>query len=124
MTNKNGNALSELVSAILKGMEDKKAEDICHLDLQNIEHAVCDGFVICSGNSDTQVEAIAKSVQDSVQKSLGEKPWHVEGMANKSWVLIDFVNIVVHVFLPEDRAFYGLESLWADARITRFEPSA
>ena len=107
--------LSELVVA---GMLDKKALDVTVLDLREIKHAVADFFVICSGNSDTQVDAIADSVEDQVKKNSGQNPWKREGFQQKEWILIDYVDVVVHIFSKEKRIFYGLEELWADAKIT------
>jgi len=107
--------LTDLVQYILEGIGSKKAEDIKVLDLRNIPSAVCDVFILCTGNSNVQVEAIANGAIDEVRDNKGGKPWHVEGLANKEWVLIDFVQVVVHVFQPEVRTFYALEQLWADA---------
>lgn len=101
----------------------KKGFDIISMDLSKISSAVCKEFVICSGNSSTQVEAIADSILDEVWKTTNEKPWHKEGFENKEWILIDFVDVVVHVFQPDIREFYALEDLWADAGITRYESS-
>ena len=107
--------LSELVST---GMLDKKALDITLLDLRGIKHAVADFFIICSGNSDTQIDAIADSVEDHVKKNTKQSPWKREGFQQKEWILIDYVDVVVHIFSKEKRLFYGLEELWADAKIT------
>jgi ribosome-associated protein len=104
-----------LVNLILEGIESKKAEDIKVLDLRKIPSAVCDVFILCTGNSNVQVEAIASGVIDEVRDNKGGKPWHVEGLSNKEWVLIDYVQVVVHIFQPEIRTFYALEQLWADA---------
>jgi len=110
-----------LLKSIIKGIEEKKGFDIVSLDLSHIPSAVCKEFVVCSGSSTTQVEAIADSVLDEVRKTVNEKPWHTEGFENKEWILLDFVDIVVHIFQPEVREFYGLEELWADARVTAYE---
>lgn len=112
---------SKLINSIIKGLEEKKGFDIKLMDLTNIPNAVTGGFIICSGNSTTQVDALADSVLDEVFKATKEKPWHTEGYDNKEWILIDFVDVVVHVFLPEIREFYGLEELWADAKVTYHE---
>jgi ribosome-associated protein len=85
------------------------------LDLRNIENAVCDYFIICEGNSNTQVDAIADSVEGTVKK-INQRPYRSGGWANALWILIDYVNVVVHVFEKETRYFYNLESLWADAK--------
>ncbi len=108
-----------LSKVIVKGMEEKKASDILVMDLRMIKNTVADFFVICSGNSDTQIDAISKSIEEQVYKS-GESPaWKVEGKSNGQWVLMDYVNVVAHIFLKEKREFYGLEELWGDAKTTR-----
>ncbi len=112
---------SKLINSIIKGLEEKKGFDIKLMDLTNIPNAVTGVFIICSGNSTTQVDALADSVLDEAFKATKEKPWHTEGYDNKEWILIDFVDVVVHVFLPEIREFYGLEELWADAKVTYHE---
>ena len=104
-----------LIAQIIKGIEEVKGQDIDILDLREIENTVCDYFVICNGTSNTQVNAIVNSIQKTVSKSLKDKPWHIEGSENAEWVLIDYVNVVVHVFQHEQRNFYDLESLWEDA---------
>ena len=108
----------ELIAVIIKGIEDVKGEDIQLLDLREIENTVCDYFIICSGNSNTQVNAISGSVQKTVSKEIKDKPWHVEGQNNSEWILMDYVNVVVHVFQKHVREFYDIESLWGDAKIT------
>ncbi|MFA7445587.1 MAG: ribosome silencing factor [Flavobacteriaceae bacterium] len=108
----------ELLTLILKGIEDVKGSDITVLDLRDIENTVCDYFVICTGGSNTQVNAISGSVQKVVSKEIHEKPWHVEGLENSEWVLMDYVSIVVHVFQKHIREYYDIESLWGDAKIT------
>ena len=110
-----------LLTQIIKGMEDVKGNDIQILDLREIENTVCDYFVICNGTSNTQVNAIVSSVQKGVSKSLKDKPWHVEGTENAEWVLIDYVNVVVHVFQKHIREFYDIEGLWGDAKSTTIE---
>lgn len=107
-----------LLTSIIKGIEEVKGNDIEILDLRSIETAVCDYFVICNGNSNTQVNAIVNSVQKLVSKELKDKPWHVEGTDNAEWVLMDYVSIVVHVFQKEIREYYNIEGLWGDAKIT------
>lgn len=120
MTN-NTTSKDDLLANILKGIEDVKGEDIDILDLREIENTVCDYFVICNGNSNTQVNAITNSIQKAVSKELKEKPWHVEGTENGEWVLMDYVNIVVHVFQKHIREYYNIESLWGDAKITSIQ---
>lgn len=108
----------DLITLIIKGIEDVKGENIQLLDLRDIENTVCDYFVVCSGTSNTQVNAISGSVQKVVSKELKDKPWHVEGENNAEWVLMDYVNVVVHIFQKHVRDFYDIESLWGDAKIT------
>ena len=110
---------SELSEIIVHGMQEKKAEDIVVLDLRNIPNAVADYFVVCTGNSDTQVDAISNSVEEFVLKADQQSPWHVEGKTSREWVLIDYVDVVVHVFKEETREFFGIEDLWGDAKITQ-----
>ncbi len=111
----------DLLALIIKGVEEVKGADINILDLRELENTVCDYFVVCNGNSNTQVVAIANSIQKIVSKDLKEKPWHVEGVENAEWVLMDYVNIVVHVFQKHIREFYNIESLWGDAKITTIQ---
>ncbi|WP_373057184.1 ribosome silencing factor [Zunongwangia sp. H14] len=110
-----------LIAQIIKGIEEVKGNDIDILDLREIENTVCDYFIICNGSSNTQVNAIVNSVQKSVSKALKDKPWHIEGSENAEWVLMDYVNVVVHVFQRHIREFYDIESLWGDAKITSIE---
>lgn len=107
-----------LLANIIKGIEEVKGNDIEILDLRAIDSAVCDYFVICNGNSNTQVNAIVGSVQKLVSKEIKDKPWHIEGTDNAEWVLMDYVSIVVHVFQKEIREYYNIEGLWGDAKIT------
>lgn len=111
----------ELIAVIIKGIDDVKGENIQLLDLREIENTVCDYFIICSGNSNTQVNAISGSVQKLVSKELKDKPWHIEGQTNSEWVLMDYVHVVVHVFQKHVREYYDIESLWGDAKITEIE---
>jgi len=110
--------LSELV---VKGMQEKKAINIRVLDLRNVKNSVADFFVVCSGSSDTHMAGIAESVEDVVYKIIEQKPWHKEGRNNKSWVLLDYVDVVTHIFSNDSRIFYGIEDLWADAEVTEVE---
>jgi len=110
--------LSEL---IIKGIQDKKGKDITSMNLKKIEHAVTDYFIVCHGTSNTQVQAIAESIEDEVRKAIGIKPWHREGVQNAEWILLDYVDVVVHVFQENTRSFYQIESLWADAEIKKIE---
>ena len=113
----------QLITTILSGIEDVKGKEINILDLREIENTVCDYFIICEGTSNTQVSAIINSIQKIVSKELKEKPWHIEGLDNAEWVLIDYVNVVVHVFQKHIREYYDIESLWGDAKTTVIETS-
>ena len=106
-----------LLKNVVKGIFEKKGHNVLKIDLRKLENRIADYFVICHGSSITQVGAICDSVEDTVRKEAGEKPLHVEGLENCYWVLIDYSNVVVHIFLEEQRNFYSLESLWADADI-------
>lgn len=98
-------------------MQDRKAHDIAVIDLRPLSNAVADYFIICSANSDTQLDAITRNVEDEVHKITNQWPWQSEGRTNREWALLDYVDVVVHVFLREKRAFYALEELWGDAPI-------
>ena len=111
----------QLITQIIRGIEEVKGQDIEILDLREIENTVCDYFIICNGTSNTQVNAIVNSVQKSVSKELREKPWHTEGADNAEWVLIDYVHVVVHVFQKHIREFYDIEGLWGDAHSIKIE---
>ena len=117
MSTKNKNT-DALIATIIKGIEEVKGNDIDILDLRDIENTVCDYFIICNGNSNTQVNAIVGSVQKIVSKELKDKPWHIEGSDNSEWILMDYVNVVVHVFQKHIREFYDIEGLWGDAKTT------
>lgn len=120
---KNENSTDQLITTILGGIEDVKGKDIKILDLRELENMVCDYFIICEGTSNTQVNAIVNSIQKKVSKELKDHPWHVEGSDNAEWVLIDYVNVVVHVFQKHIRQYYDIESLWGDAKTTIIETS-
>ena len=109
----------KLVDSIVKGIQDKKGSGIVIADLTQIDGAVCNYFIICQGNSPTQVEAIAGSVGDYVREAEGEKPVSCIGLGAAQWVAIDFVDVMVHIFLPQTREFYDLEHLWEDAKLKR-----
>ena len=110
-----------LADLVVRGMQDKKASDIVVLNLKELKNAVADYFIICSANSDTQIEAVARSVEEEIEKVTGESPWQTEGRTNREWVLLDYVDVVVHVFLRDRRKFYALEELWGDANISYIE---
>ena len=112
---------NELISSIIKGIEDKKGEEIKVLDLRKQQGAISDYFVICQANSNVQVAAVADSVQETVFKKTGEKIYHQEGYDNSNWILLDYFNVIVHVFQPQFREFYNLEELWADAEVVEFQ---
>ncbi len=111
-------AIRQLVETVVDGMQDIKAKDITILDLTGLKNAVTDYFVIATGDSSTQVEGMASSVVRKTRKELRERPWHEEGVGNSEWILLDYVNVVVHIFYRETREFYNLEDLWADANRT------
>ena len=109
----------QLIEEIILGIENVKGEKINQLDLRKLENTPCDFFIVCSGSSNTQVSAIVNSVLKRVSKALKEKPFHTEGLDNAEWVLIDYVNVVVHIFQNQIREYYNLEELWGDAKSTR-----
>lgn len=109
---------STLLDSIVEGMQERKAKNITILNLSKIENRVTDYFVICDADSNTHVNSIADSVEDTVLKLTDEKAYHIEGRQNGEWILIDYINIVVHVFLRESREHYNVEGLWGDAEIT------
>ena len=118
---KKGSDSEKLSHAIVKGMQEKKASEIIVMDLREVKNAVADFFVICSGNSDKQIEAISESIDEDVYKALKEKPWHTEGKSNKEWMILDYISVVAHIFRKDRRQFYALDKLWGDAQITEFE---
>jgi ribosome-associated protein len=114
---KRSQEVNTLLDSIIKGIFEKKGIDVLKIDLRKIDTRITDFFVICHGSSTTQVNSISESVEDVVRKESGQRPWHVEGMENCFWVLLDYGDVVVHVFLEEHRNFYNLESLWSDGEI-------
>ncbi len=111
----------KLSRTIARGMQEKKASQIVVMDLRKVKNAVADFFVLCSGNSDKQLDAIADSIDEEVYKTLNENPWYTEGKNNKEWILLDYINVVAHVFRKDRRQYYALEKLWGDAEITELE---
>ena len=107
-----------LVDTIIDAIQDIKGKDIVLLDLTDLPNSVAEYFIICTGDSNTQVEGIANSVVRKTRKDLQERPWHQEGSNNSEWILLDYVNVVVHIFYRNVRDFYNLEDLWADAKRT------
>ena len=110
-----------LLNSVIKGIFEKKGQNILKIDLRKLENRITDFFVICHASSGTQVGAICDSIDDTTRKESGEKPLHIEGLENCFWVLLDYGNVIVHVFLEEYRNFYSLESLWADANIVKLD---
>jgi ribosome-associated protein len=113
-----------LVKIIIESIKQHKGKEMVSLDLRKIETAVCDFFIICHGTSSTHIASITENVKKDISKEMREKPWHTEGEANKEWILMDYFNVVVHIFNKEKRDFYKLEDLWADANIKYIEQSA
>ncbi|MGV3530694.1 MAG: ribosome silencing factor [Flavisolibacter sp.] len=111
------NRNSKIIKTIIKAIQEKKGEHVVSLDLRKIPEAVADFFIICEAGSQPQVRAISDFVEDQVRKNCGEAPFHHEGKTNLQWVLLDYVNVVVHVMLPETRKFYKLEEMWSDASV-------
>ena len=107
-----------LADAIVEGILEVKGRNISILNLKSIHNRVCDYFIICQADSNTQVNAIAGSVEEMVKKLTGDRPYRKEGFENSEWILVDYVTVVVHIFQSQIRNFYNLESLWADAEIT------
>ena len=107
----------QLIDAIVEGIQRKKGLELVKIDLTKIKNTECKYFIICHGNSTTQVDAIAHSVEDTVDELINEKVWHKDGYRNSIWILLDYADIMVHVFLKDSRKFYDLENLWADAHI-------
>jgi ribosome-associated protein len=110
-----------LLDSVVKGIFEKQGQGVLKLDLRKLENRITDYFVICHGKSGTQVDSISNSVEDIVRKETGEKPFHREGLENCFWVLIDYGNVIVHIFQEEYRSFYSLESLWADSNIEKLD---
>ena len=116
---KNISNTEALISKIIGGIEEVKGDEVNLLDLREIKNSFCSYFIICNGTSNTHVNAIVNSIQKTVSKTLKEKPYHTEGQENSEWVLIDYIDIVVHVFQKQKRDHYNLENLWGDAKSLR-----
>ena len=110
-----------LVETITRGIQEKKGANIVVADLNGIDGAICNYFIICQGSSPAQVEAITESIGDFARKELGEKPSMVAGLENAQWVAMDYGDVMVHIFVPDTRAYYDLEHLWDDAGLTHIE---
>ncbi|GAB3991760.1 ribosome silencing factor [Spirosoma daeguense] len=113
--------IEQIRDLVVRGMQEKKAQDIVVMDMRQVKNAICDYFVICSGNSDTQIDAIGTSIEEEVYKVSKQNPWHREGKLNREWILLDYVDVVAHIFKKDRRAFYDLEQLWGDAEIHLIE---
>ena len=111
------NEAENLRDLIIDGLQEKKAKEIVSIDLRSLKNSVADFFVVCHADSKTHTDAIARSVEEYVSKKIGEDPFHKEGMGTSEWVLLDYLNVVVHIFQKEKRDYYGIERLWADAEI-------
>jgi len=110
--------ISELA---IHGIQEKKGNDIVRLDLRNIHSSVTDYFVVCHADSATQVKAIANSIEDEIFKALQQEPWRKEGLEYGEWILLDYVNVVIHIFRTDKREYYGVEELWGDAEIKSYK---
>lgn len=110
-----------ILDVAIKGLQEVKGENIVCIDLTKVDNAVCDYFLVATGNSNTQVNALAASVKKELKETLNENAWHSEGFGNAEWIILDYVNTVVHIFQQEAREFYNLEGLWADAKISKIE---
>jgi ribosome-associated protein len=111
----------QLLQQIIEGLLEKKGKEIINIDLRKLGYAPCDNFIICHGDSGSQVRALSESVEDKVDRTLQVSLGHREGFENASWVLLDYGNIVVHIFLQETREYYKLEDLWGDAEISHIK---
>jgi ribosome-associated protein len=109
------NRNSKIFKSIIAAIQEKKGENLVSLDLRKIPEAVADFFIICEANNQPQIRAITDNVEDRVKKDCNENPYHYEGKQHMQWVLIDYVNVVVHIMMPEQRKFYKLEEMWSDA---------
>jgi len=110
-----------LVAQVIEGIGNVKGHEIAVLDLRKIVQSVANYFVVCTGDSPVQVNAISESIQHEIEKNSGEMPVHVEGKQNRQWIILDYTDVVVHIFLKEWRTFYKLEELWGDAEIRQYE---
>lgn len=115
------NPAKKLVDTIIEGIQEKKGTNIVVLDLTKLDNTICQYFVICDGDSNTHVDAVTDSIDDYVRVHADEKPNHIEGKQNAQWILLDYFDVVVHVFQRDEREFYNLEGLWADAKRTDIE---
>ncbi|MFT4659816.1 MAG: ribosome-associated protein [Patiriisocius sp.] len=114
----------KLVKTIIEGIQEVKGQEILELDLTKLDVSICDTFIICHGGSTTQVDAIGDKVQEFTRKKLNQKAWKTSGYENCEWVILDYFDIIVHIFLKETRSVYNLEDLWSDANIITHEEIA
>ena len=114
------NKNSKIFKTIIKAIQEKKGYNIVSLDLRKIHEAVADFFIICEANNQPQIRAITDFVEEDIKKKCGESPYHYEGKENMHWVILDYVNIVVHIMMPEQRKFYKLEEMWSDAQLEEY----
>ena len=114
---KKTDGINNLIEKIVDGISDVKGQNIKMIDLRKIENRICDFYIICSGSSNIHVSAILESVKKKISKSLKEKPSHTEGEENAEWILLDYINVVVHIFQEKVREFYKIEELWGDCKI-------
>jgi len=122
MVKENRKNLSTYLSEIaVHGMQEKKGNDIVRLDLRHLSSAVSDYFVVCNADSGTQVKAIADSVEEEIYKQIKTEPWRKEGLENADWIILDYLDVVIHIFRTEKRDFYGIEELWGDAETTIYK---
>ena len=119
--NKTAQESTSISELVVFGIQEKKGNEIVRLDLRNIHSSVADYFVVCHAESSTQVKAIAQSVEDEVFKALGIEPWRKEGLQQSDWIILDYIDVVVHIFKTEKREFYGIEDLWGDAEMKSFK---
>lgn len=123
MVSKKVKTASEMLASIaVQGIFEKKGEDVVQIDLRSIKNAVADFFIVCHGTSRAQVEAIADSVQMEIKKAVGLNVWKKEGFENAEWILLDYVDVVIHIFQEANRKYYRLEDLWADAGVNKLTP--
>lgn len=118
---KTANLSTYLSEIAIHGIQEKKGHDIVRLDLRELNSSVSDYFIVCNADSSTQVKAIADSVEDEIYKSTQTHPWRKEGLDNAEWIILDYFDIVVHIFRTEKRDFYGIEDLWGDAETTTYK---
>jgi ribosome-associated protein len=114
------NKNSKIFKTIIKAIQEKKGENILSLDLRKIHEAVADFFIICEATNQPQIRAITDFIEEEVKKKCGESPYHYEGKEKMQWVIIDYVNVVVHIMMPEQRKFYKLEEMWSDAALEEY----